>query len=300
MQEHDDLTLVADGIDFGEGPRWHDGRLWYSDFYQHRICSIGVDDDRRIEFEDLADQPSGLGWLPDGSLLVVFMQTRIVVREENGMLVTHADISHLTKFMANDMVVHENGNAYVGNFGFDFAHGEAYQPADLVLVRPDGSAETAAKDLAFPNGCVITPDGGTLIVGETFGSGYQAFTINADGTLSDKRQWAKVDGTFPDGCALDDDGGIWFADALGGQVFASSKAVKSPTGWPPHRVRLLACSVAPTGTRCTSSAPRSDACRRRRQGRRNYPRSPRPAPARWQTLSITNRPARPLQTSLVS
>lgn len=218
MREHDDLTLVADGIDFGEGPRWHDGRLWYSDFYQHRICSIGIDGDRRNEFEDLADQPSGLGWLPDGSLLVVFMQTRIVVREENGMLVTHADISHLTKFMANDMVVHENGNAYVGNFGFDFAHGEAYQPADLVLVRPDGSAETAAKDLAFPNGCVITPDGGTLIVGETFGSGYQAFTINADGTLSDKRQWAKVDGTFPDGCALDDDGGIWFADALGGQV----------------------------------------------------------------------------------
>lgn len=218
MREYDDLTLVADGIDFGEGPRWHDGRLWYSDFYQHRIASIGPDGDSRNEFEDLADQPSGLGWLPDGTLLAVFMQTRIVVREENGMLVTHADISGLTTYMTNDMVVHPNGNAYVGNFGFDFAHGEAYRPADLVLVRPDGTAQTAATGLAFPNGMVITPDGNTLIVGETFGSGYQAFDIAADGTLSNKRQWAKIDGTFPDGCALDEDGGIWFADALGQQV----------------------------------------------------------------------------------
>ena len=209
---------MADKIDFGEGPRWHDGRLWYSDFYQHRIASIGPDGDSRNEFEDLADQPSGLGWLPDGTLLAVFMQTRIVVREENGMLVTHADISDLTRFMTNDMVVHPNGNAYVGNFGFDFAHGEAYQPADLVLVRPDGTAQTAATGLAFPNGMVITPDGNRLIVGETFGSGYQAFDIAADGTLSNKRQWAKIDGTFPDGCALDEDGGIWFADALGQQV----------------------------------------------------------------------------------
>ena len=218
MREHDDLTLVADKIDFGEGPRWHDGRLWYSDFYQHRIASIGPDGDSRNEFEDLADQPSGLGWLPDGTLLAVFMQTRIVVREENGMLVTHADISGLTTYMTNDMVVHPNGDAYVGNFGFDFAHGEAYRPADLVLVRPDGTAQTAATGLAFPNGMVITPDGNTLIVGETFGSGYQAFDIAADGTLANKRQWAKIDGTFPDGCALDEDGGIWFADALGQQV----------------------------------------------------------------------------------
>ena len=218
MREHDDLTLVADGIDFGEGPRWHDGRLWYSDFYQHRIASIGPDGDSRNEFEDLADQPSGLGWLPDGTLLAVFMQTRIVVREENGMLVTHADISGLTTYMTNDMVVHPNGDAYVGNFGFDFAHGEPFQPADLVLVRPDGTAQTAATGLAFPNGMVITPDGNRLIVGETFGSGYQAFDIAADGTLSNKRQWAKIDGTFPDGCALDEDGGIWFADALGQQV----------------------------------------------------------------------------------
>ncbi len=218
MREHDDLTLVADKIDFGEGPRWHDGRLWYSDFYQHRIASIGPDGDSRNEFEDLADQPSGLGWLPDGTLLAVFMQTRIVVREENGMLVTHADISGLTTYMTNDMVVHPNGDAYVGNFGFDFAHGEPFQPADLVLVRPDGTAQTAATGLAFPNGMVITPDGNRLIVGETFGSGYQAFDIAADGTLSNKRQWAKIDGTFPDGCALDEDGGIWFADALGQQV----------------------------------------------------------------------------------
>ena len=213
------MHLLVDGVDFGEGPRWHDGRLWYSDFYQRAIYSVTVDGDRTVEFGDLDDRPSGLGWLPDGSLLAVAMTTRRLWREDDGRLVVHADLGTIATGHCNDMVVDAAGNAYVGNFGFDFeTPGAAFAPADLALVRPDGSTEVAATGLAFPNGSVITPDGSTLIVGESFGAGYVAFDIAGDATLSNRRVWASVPGTAPDGCALDGDGAIWFSDALGSQV----------------------------------------------------------------------------------
>lgn len=211
--------LLVDGVDFGEGPRWHDGRLWYSDFYQRAIYSVGVDGDRRAEYADLTDQPSGLGWMPDGSLLVVFMTTRRLMRDHgDGVLVEHADLSDVATWHCNDMVVDAGGNAYVGNFGFDLEARARFAPTDLALVRADGSVEVAATDMRFPNGSVITPDGSTLIVGQSFGGNYVAFTIADDGTLHDRREWAAIEGTAPDGCALDAAGGIWFADALGSQV----------------------------------------------------------------------------------
>jgi sugar lactone lactonase YvrE len=211
--------LFVDGIDFAEGPRWHDGRLWYSDFHQASIYSVGPDGDRRTEYGNLPDRPSGLGWMPDGSLLIVHMTTRTLMRDPgDGALVVHADLSEVAAWHCNDMVVDAHGNAYVGNFGFDLESRAKFQPAKLALVRADGSVEVAAEDMRFPNGSVITPDGSTLIVGQSFGGNYIAFTINDDATLTDRREWAAIEGTAPDGCALDEAGGIWFADAIGSQV----------------------------------------------------------------------------------
>ena len=210
-----------DGIDFAEAPRWHDGRLWYSDFYQHTVFAVDSDGNRESIVRFPGDgQPSGLGWMPDGSLLIVSMVDRKIMRLANGSLTEHADLSRVAPFHCNDMVVDRSGNAYVGNFGWDiFALGyDAIAPADLALVRPDGSIEIAASGLTFPNGMVITPDGATLIVGETFGAQYRAYDIAADATLSNERVWASVPDTAPDGCDLDADGGIWFADALGNRV----------------------------------------------------------------------------------
>lgn len=211
-------AAILDGIDFGEGPRWHDGRLWFSDFFQHSITSVGDDGVRRLEL-DYDGQPSGLGWLPDGRLLFVSMLDRRVMRREaDGAVVVHSELSDIAGGWCNDMVVDGLGNAYVGNFGFDLHAGADLAPASIALVRPDGSAEVAAGDLLFPNGAVITDDGSTLIVGETFGARYTAFDIADDATLSGRRTWAEVPGTAPDGCTIDDDGAIWFADPAGSQV----------------------------------------------------------------------------------
>ena len=166
------FELFLDGLDFGEGPRWHDGRLWYSDFYQHRVYAVGEDGEREtiLELPDGA-QPSGLGWMPDGSLLLVSMLDRTVLRFADGELSEHADLSDIATFHCNDMVVDTAGNAYVGNFGWDIVTDfRNVTPAKLALVRPDGSTEAVADDLLFPNGAVITPDGATLIVGESFGA----------------------------------------------------------------------------------------------------------------------------------
>lgn len=218
MSPGPELQLLVDGVDFGEGPRWHDGRLWYSDFHQRAIYSVALDGERTVEFGDLDDRPSGLGWMPDGSLLAVAMTSRRVWRQAGGSLVEHADLAGLATGHCNDMVVDGAGNAYVGNFGFDFEGGGKFATAEVVLVRPDGSVEVAATEMAFPNGSVITADGSTLIVGESFGADYVAFDIGDDATLSNRRVWASVPGMAPDGCALDADGAIWFSDALGSQV----------------------------------------------------------------------------------
>ncbi len=210
--------LVLDGIDFGEGPRWHEGRFWFSDFYQHTISSIGDDGQRVVEHADVG-RPSGLGWLPDGRLLFVEMESRTVRRvEADGSVVVHADLSAIATGHCNDMVVDAAGNAYVGNFGFDMEAAANFAVASLALVRPDGSTEVAAIDLMFPNGSVIVDDGATLIVGESFGGKFVAFDIGSDATLSNRRIWAEVEGMAPDGCTVDAAGGIWFSDALGKRV----------------------------------------------------------------------------------
>ena len=221
-QMHADWTLVIDGIDFGEGPRWHEGRLWFSDFYQQTISSVEIHADgsgtRHVEVEH-DGQPSGLGWLPDGRLLFVSMLDRKVMRREaDGSIVEHADLSAVTGGHCNDMVVAEDGTAYVGNFGFDLEGGDGVETTTLAIVRPDGSVTSDAHPLLFPNGAVITPSNRTLIVGETFGGQYTAFTIDHDGSLTEPRIWAAVQGTAPDGCTLDEEEGIWYSDATGKEI----------------------------------------------------------------------------------
>ena len=209
-----DLRVVADGFHFLEGPRWRDGRLWVSDMHGERV--VTVTSDGVVEpIVEVPTQPSGLGWLPDGRLLVVSMTDRRLLRLEGGRLVVHADLSGLATFHCNDMVVDAAGRAYVGNFGYDYEAGQAFTSAVLALVHPDGRVEPAADDLAFPNGTVITPDGGTLIVAETFAHRLTAFTIAAGGRLAGRRTWASLDEqVYPDGICLDAEGAVWVASPL--------------------------------------------------------------------------------------
>jgi sugar lactone lactonase YvrE len=225
--------LLVDGGTFFEGPRWRDGRWWVSDFYRHVVQTVTPDGAAEAVME-VEGQPSGLGWLPDDSLLVVSMRDqRLLRRTPEGEVSTHADLSGVLEGNANDMVVSEDGHAYVGCFGFDLMSGQDPSTTRIAHVAPDGRVEAAAEDVAFPNGAVITPDGSTLIVGETMGCGYTAFTIRGDGSLTDRRTWAQLAprpqiGGFeetlgqvtvaPDGCALDAEGAIWFADAMGGRL----------------------------------------------------------------------------------
>ena len=216
--------VLAEGLRFGEGPRWHDGRLWLSDFYDHAVKSVSTAGDLRTEFE-LDDQPSGLGWMPDGSMLIVSMtKRRLMRRTPDGAICVHAELGHIATFHCNDMVVDSAGGAYVGNFGFDLdaAMASGGMPAvlanpvkaKLAYVSPAGEARVAAEDLFFPNGTVITPDGKTLIVGETFGRALVAFDRGPDGALSNRRVWADLGARVPDGICLDAEGAIWVANPV--------------------------------------------------------------------------------------
>jgi len=202
-------TLI-DGLRFPEGPRWRDGRLWFSDMHAQQV--LAVDPSGKLEtIARVPEDPSGLGWLPDGRLLIVSMHDRRLLRLDPGGLTEVADLSHLAPFHCNDMVVDARGRAYVGNFGFDLHAGQSPAPTNLVLVEPDGRTRVAAEDLRFPNGTVITPDGRTLIIGETFGPCLTAFDVAEDGSLSGRREWARMEGAVPDGICLDAEGGVWSA-----------------------------------------------------------------------------------------
>jgi sugar lactone lactonase YvrE len=204
------LKTLLDGLAFPEGPRWHDGKLVFSDVHAHQVIAVDMAGKSSVVCEVPA-QPSGLGWLPDGRMLVVSMIDRKLLRLDRDGLKTVADISNLAPFHCNDMVVDSKGRSYIGNFGFDLHANEKPRPTTLVMVTPEGAARIVAEDLKFPNGTVITPDGKTLIVGESFGSVLTAFDIAADGTLSGRRVWASLGENVPDGIGLDAEGAIWVA-----------------------------------------------------------------------------------------
>ena len=219
------IEVLLEGLHFGEGPRWRDGRLWFSDFYDRAVRTVALDGATTTAVELDGDEPSGLGWLPDGRLLVVSMQRRLLLRLEGDTLVEHADLSGVATYHCNDMVVDGAGRAYVGNFGFDLnaaaesgnfaAALAAYEGASVARVDPDGTVSAATPPLRFPNGTVITPDGTTMIIAESLGRRLSAFTIEPDGSLTDQRIWAELGFMTPDGITLDAEGAVWLADAGG-------------------------------------------------------------------------------------
>jgi sugar lactone lactonase YvrE len=203
-------VVLASGFVFGEGPRWRDGLLWFSDMHGEAVyTTTGAGDvQRRLQLP--GKKPSGLGFLPDGSLLVVSMTDRAVLRlDPGGSIEVHAALDHLVQDEINDMVVAPDGTAFVGTY--------STVPDGGVLVRisPDGKADIAADGLDFPNGTVITADGRTLVVAESKARRFTAYDLADDRTLSGRRVVATTPDAAPDGIALDAEGGIWAGFPLG-------------------------------------------------------------------------------------
>ena len=219
--------ILLDGLGFPEGPRWHDGKLWFSDMSMCRVMTVELEGTAETVVE-VPEQPSGLGWLPDNRLLVVSMKDRRLLRLDPDGLVEVADLRKFASSHCNDMVVDQQGRAYIGNFGFDIEDPDApLKHAELILVTPDGAARVVADEMVFPNVCVITPDGGTLIVAESFASRLTAFSIESDGSLTGRRVWAQFDDLgfimseeriSPDGICLDAEGAIWIASPESAEV----------------------------------------------------------------------------------
>ncbi len=262
--------VVARDVAFGEAPRWHDGAFWWSDMHADRVQRLTADGVETVC--EVPMQPSGLGWLPDGRLLVVSMaDKRVLRRQADGSLVTHADLSEIVPRRLNDMIVDRQGRAYVGNFGFELAPQEAPCPTVLVRVDPDGRARVVADELMFPNGMVISEDGRVLVVAETFGGRLSAFDIAADGGLSNRRVWAQLaDGAVPDGICLDAEGAIWVASPTthaclrvreGGEVLE-----RIPTGRGAYAC-MLGGSDRLTLAVCTADSHDPERQRRERGGR---------------------------------
>ena len=236
--------LLMEGLAFPESPRWHAGRLWFSDMYACRVMSVGSDGEARIEF-GVEQQPSGLGWLPDGRMLVVSMQDRRLLRLDPQGTSVVAELGDMAHYHCNDMVVDRLGRAYIGNFGFDFLAKAPAKPTVLILVMPDGAKRIVAEDLHFPNGSVITPDGATLIIAESFARRLTAFTITRDGSLIYRRVWARLRDASADGICLDAEGAIWAASPVSAEVLRIREG-----GAVTHRI-----PVATQGIACMLGGP---------------------------------------------
>ena len=206
-----ELQTLLTGLAFGESPRWHHGGLWFSDFGAQEVQTCDLEGKSEV-IARIAGAPMGLGFLPDGRLLIVSMRDGLLLRREpDGRLVAHADLSNLSRYPWSDMVVDGRGNAYLGNLGFNFPGGE-FAPGILALVTPDGSARQVAEGCAFANGMVVTPDNSTLILAESYGHRLTAFDIEEDGSLSNRRVWADLGSGSPDGICLDAEYAVWYAD----------------------------------------------------------------------------------------
>ncbi len=204
--------VVAEGIAFGESPRWHDGRLWVADWMAQELLVVG--DDGKVEVAvRVPSFPFCIDWSSDGRLLVVAGSDRALLKLGlDGELVTFADLKGLCDRPWNEIVVDGRGNAYVNCIGFDMMGGEDPGPGIVALVTPDGHARQVADGVMFPNGMVVTPDNSTLIVAESYGNQLTAFDIAPDGGLSNRRVWAEVGEHAPDGLCMDAEGAVWYAD----------------------------------------------------------------------------------------
>jgi sugar lactone lactonase YvrE len=203
------------GLVFAEAPRWHDDRLWLSDQHAHKVVAINQEQQSETMLE-LGDMPSGLGWMPDGSLLVASMRDQLVLRATGQQVEVHADLNDIARGHLNDMTVDSRGRAYVGQRRQPFPQvpSMAATPEDLlVLIECDGSHRIVASELVSPNGCGITADGKTLVLSETRARRLTAFDISDDGSLSGRRVFAELPSEHPDGICLDEAGGVWLGGA---------------------------------------------------------------------------------------
>lgn len=207
---------LADGFVFLEGPRWHGGKLWFSDMWGFKVYTLTEAGERAVVC-DVPQRPSGLGFLPDGTLLIVSMADRKLLKLTGGKLAVHADLAALAGGDVNDSVTDAQGRTYVGNFGYDLFGGAEPRLADLVLVDAQGAARVVAHELNFPNGSVIKDGGRTLVVAESWAGRLAAFDIAADGSLSNRRVYASLGERIPDGICLDAEGGIWVSSFNSGE-----------------------------------------------------------------------------------
>jgi len=208
-----DVQILMTGLVFGEQPRWHEDRLWFSDWGPQEVIAVDLEGNSEVILRG-PSFPLCVDWLPDGRLLVVSARDGLLLRREpDGSLVTHGDLGSASDPPAgNELVVDGRGNAYVNGGGFDMMAGEEFAPGVVTLVAPDGSARQVADGIAFPNGMLVTADDSTLIVAESYAKRLTAFDVAEDGGLSNRRVWAELDDGVPDGICLDAEGAVWYGD----------------------------------------------------------------------------------------
>jgi len=260
--------VVATGFAFAENPRWHDGRLYFVDIHGGRVCAMDVDGTVETILSP-PDSPSGIGFAPDGSLLVVAVHDLKVMRWKDNVLSEHADLGHLARVGINDMLVDPDGRAYVVQYGFDWRAGETPVASALLKVEPDGTPAIAAEAFDTGNGMVLTPDGKTLIIAESGACRISALDRAPDGSLSNRRVFAQLpDGHYPDGICLDSEGGVWVSCCYGPGVMRvedggrATHLVPMPEGRNP-----FACVFGGEGRRtlyiCTAETEEPGEARRR-------------------------------------
>ncbi len=210
------LTTDVSGLGFAEAPRWHDGRLWFVDYFSTAVLRTDFSGPPET-FASVEGMPGGLGFLPDGDAIVVSQRSFTLQRiGRDGRLTQYADLSAYARGAANELLVDPQGRAYVGHHGFDFFGGAEPKPSTLLLVESNGRVRVVAEELVFPNGMALTPDGRTLIVAESFAERLTAFDVASDGSLSNQRLWASIPGHTPDGICLDAEGAVWAGSPLTG------------------------------------------------------------------------------------
>lgn len=203
-----ELRTIVTGLAFPECPRWHAGSLWFSDMHADQVFQVS-ESGEILQTLAVPDNPGGLGWLPNGHLLIVGMKRNLLYQLIDGQLQVYADLGTVHTHQSNDMVVGNNGTVYIGNFGFDLMAGAPPQQTQLAQVALGGAVSAGPDELSFPNGMVITDAGKTLVVAESWGNRLTAFAIAADGSLGQRRVWAELGDLIPDGICLDAEGCIW-------------------------------------------------------------------------------------------
>jgi sugar lactone lactonase YvrE len=201
-------SLFAEGFMFLEAPRWHDGQLWVSDVFDHKVYALSSKGQRATVI-DVPNRPSGLGFLSDGSLIIASAKDSRLLRFHGGKLSEYADLSKHTTGWLNDFAVDARDRIYAGNFGYDFVAGEARKTTCLHRVDPDRTIATVAKDVEFPNGSVVIDEKQTLVVAETWAARLTAFDVSESGELSNRRTFADLVNRQPDGICADAQSGIW-------------------------------------------------------------------------------------------